>query len=160
VEVIGVLLSPSDQRFRRVVGRPEIRTRVKIPGDVQPPGLRRSGNLSAGFDPLRRGCCIEKMGSNGWRTADNTVASEMLDGCDQPGMLVMVEARIMSSSPGSVERTGTLNNHLDITMYPPEEGPIQGARAREGNQGYLGVFNSRTKPPSVSIHSKRTPIPS
>ena len=54
-----------------------------------------------------RVAALKKMGSNGWRAAHNTVAAEVLDACDQLGMLVMAEARIMSSSPEGVERAGT-----------------------------------------------------
>ena len=68
-----------------------------------------------------RVAALKKMGSNGWRTAHNTVAAELLDACDQLGMLVMAEARIMSSSPEGLSELERMvrrdRNHPSVVIW-------------------------------------------
>ncbi len=68
-----------------------------------------------------RVAALKKMGSNGWRAAHNTVAAEVLDACDQLGMLVMAEARIMSSSPEMLSELERMvrrdRNHPSIVIW-------------------------------------------
>jgi beta-galactosidase len=68
-----------------------------------------------------RVAALKKMGSNGWRAAHNTVATELLDACDQQGMLVMAEARIMSSSPEGLSELERMvrrdRNHPSIVIW-------------------------------------------
>jgi beta-galactosidase len=42
---------------------------------------------------------LQEMGCNSIRTSHNPPTPELLDACDQLGMLVMDETRMMSSSP-------------------------------------------------------------
>jgi len=49
---------------------------------------------------------LKDMNCNGLRTAHNTPAAEVLDACDELGVLVMDETRMFSSSVEGVERTG------------------------------------------------------
>jgi beta-galactosidase len=64
---------------------------------------------------------MKEMGSNGWRTAHNTVAPEFLDVCDRLGMMVMCEARMMSSSPEGLSELERMirrdRNHPSIIIW-------------------------------------------
>ena len=64
---------------------------------------------------------LRQMGSNGWRTAHNPVASEVLDACDQLGMMVMAETRIMASTPEGLSELERMvkrdRNHPSIVIW-------------------------------------------
>ena len=68
-----------------------------------------------------RVAALRNMGSNGWRTAHNTVAAELLDACDRLGMLVMAEARIMTSSPEGLSELERMlrrdRNHPSVVIW-------------------------------------------
>lgn len=64
---------------------------------------------------------LRQMGSNGWRTAHNPVATEVLDACDQLGMMVMAETRIMASTPEGLSELERMvkrdRNHPSIVIW-------------------------------------------
>ena len=64
---------------------------------------------------------LQQMGSNGWRTAHNPVAAEVLDACDQLGMMVMAETRIMASTPEGLSELERMvkrdRNHPSIILW-------------------------------------------
>lgn len=64
---------------------------------------------------------LRQMGSNGWRTAHDPVAAEVLDACDQLGMMVMAETRIMASIPGGLSEVERMvkrdRNHPSIVLW-------------------------------------------
>jgi beta-galactosidase len=64
---------------------------------------------------------LKQMGSNGWRTAHNPVAPELLDACDQLGMMVMAETRMMASTPEGLSELERMirrdRNHPSIVIW-------------------------------------------
>jgi beta-galactosidase len=64
---------------------------------------------------------LKQMGSNGWRTAHNTVAPEVLDACDLQGMMVMAETRLMASTPEGLSELERMirrdRNHPSIILW-------------------------------------------
>ncbi len=64
---------------------------------------------------------LKQMGSNGWRTAHNPVAPELLDACDRLGMMVMAETRMMASTPEGFSELGRMirrdRNHPSIVIW-------------------------------------------
>jgi beta-galactosidase len=64
---------------------------------------------------------LRQMGSNGWRTAHNPVATEVLDACDRLGMMVMAETRIMASTPEGLSELERMvkrdRNHPSIVIW-------------------------------------------
>lgn len=64
---------------------------------------------------------MKQMGSNGWRTAHNMVAAEVLDACDRQGMMVMAETRLMSSSEEGLSELERMvkrdRNHPSIIVW-------------------------------------------
>jgi beta-galactosidase len=84
-----------------------------------------------------RVAALKEMGSNAWRTAHNPVAPEFLDACDRLGMMVMSEARIMSSSPEGLSELERMivrdRNHPCVVLWSLAneehyQGTPQGAR--------------------------------
>src|SRR5207302_5256728 len=51
---------------------------------------------------------LKEMGSNGLRTSHNPPTPELLDACDELGMLVFDETRMMSSNPEGLAQFGNL----------------------------------------------------
>jgi beta-galactosidase len=68
-----------------------------------------------------RVAALKAMGSNGWRTAHNPVASALLDACDRQGMLVMAESRMMASTPEGLGELEAMirqsRNHPSIVIW-------------------------------------------
>jgi beta-galactosidase len=64
---------------------------------------------------------LKQMGSNAWRTAHNPVAPELLDACDRLGMMVMVETRMMASTPEGLSELERMirqaRNHPSIIIW-------------------------------------------
>jgi beta-galactosidase len=64
---------------------------------------------------------LKQMGSNGWRTAHNPVAPEVLDACDRLGMMVMAETRLMASTPEGLSELSQMirrdRNHPSIVIW-------------------------------------------
>jgi beta-galactosidase len=85
----------------------------------------------------RRITLLKGFGSNACRTAHNPVATEVLDACDNQGMLVMSEARIMASVPEGMSQLERMirrdRNHPSIILWSlaneePDQGSSVGAR--------------------------------
>ena len=68
-----------------------------------------------------RVAAMKAMGSNGWRTAHNIVATEFLDACDRQGMMVMAETRTMASTPEGLSELERMvkrdRNHPSIIIW-------------------------------------------
>ncbi len=64
---------------------------------------------------------LEEMGCNAWRTSHNPPTPELLDACDELGMLVFDETRMMSSNPEGLNQFGNLvrrdRNHPSVFMW-------------------------------------------
>ncbi len=64
---------------------------------------------------------LQEMGCNGIRTSHNPPTVELLDACDQLGMLVFDETRMMSSNPEGVSQFTNLvrrdRNHPSVFMW-------------------------------------------
>ncbi|MBW8900933.1 MAG: DUF4982 domain-containing protein [Massilia sp.] len=80
---------------------------------------------------------MQSMGVNAIRTSHNPVASELLDACDEMGILVMEEARTMSSSPAAIGQLERMllrdRNRPSIIAWSigneePQQGSVRGAR--------------------------------
>ena len=77
---------------------------------------------------------LQEMGCNSIRTSHNPPTPELLDACDQMGMLIFDETRMMSSSPEGLSQFENLvrrdRNHLSVFMYSMgnEEGQANTAR--------------------------------
>ncbi|HTT19572.1 MAG TPA: beta-galactosidase GalA [Candidatus Sulfotelmatobacter sp.] len=77
---------------------------------------------------------LQEMGCNSIRTSHNPPTSELLDACDQLGMLVFDETRMMSSNPEGLSQFENLvrrdRNHPSVFMYSMgnEEGQANTAR--------------------------------
>ena len=77
---------------------------------------------------------LKEMGSNGLRTSHNPPTSELLDACDQLGMLVFAETRMMSSNPEGLAQFENLvrrdRNHPSVFMWSMgnEEGTANSER--------------------------------
>jgi len=80
---------------------------------------------------------LKEMGVNGYRTSHNPPTPELLDACDQLGMLVMDETRTMSSDPEALSDLEKMirrdRNHPSVILWSlgneePEQGTERGAR--------------------------------
>jgi beta-galactosidase len=64
---------------------------------------------------------LQEMGCNSWRTSHNPPTPELLDACDELGMLVFDETRMMSSNPEGLSQFGNLvrrdRNHPSVFMW-------------------------------------------
>src|SRR2546425_12911123 len=64
---------------------------------------------------------LKEMGSNAYRMSHNLPTQVLLDACDQLGMLVMDETRMMSSSPEGLEQLETMirrdRNHPSVIIW-------------------------------------------
>lgn len=64
---------------------------------------------------------LKEMGSNGLRTSHNPPTPELLDACDELGMLVFDETRMMSSNPEGLSQFENLvrrdRNHPSVFMW-------------------------------------------
>lgn len=77
---------------------------------------------------------LQEMGCNSIRTSHNPPTPELLDACDQLGMLIFDETRMMSSNPEGLSQFENLvrrdRNHPSVFMYSMgnEEGQANTAR--------------------------------
>ena len=64
---------------------------------------------------------LQEMGCNSWRTSHNPPTPELLDACDELGMLVFDETRMMSSNLEGLSQFGDLvrrdRNHPSVFMW-------------------------------------------
>ncbi len=80
---------------------------------------------------------LKEMGVNGYRTSHNPATPELLDACDRLGMVVLGEARMMSSDPEGLSQLSRMirrdRNHPCIFMWSlgNEEGADQGTELGE-----------------------------
>jgi len=80
---------------------------------------------------------LKEMGVNGYRTSHNPPTPELLDACDQIGMLVMDETRTMSSNSEALSQLERMirrdRNHPSVILWSlgneePEQGSERGVR--------------------------------
>ncbi len=80
--------------------------------------------------------CLKAMGCNAIRTSHNPPAPELLDACDELGMLVIDETRMMTSSEEGLDQLRTMivrdRNHPSIILWSigneePQQGTDRGA---------------------------------
>ncbi len=77
---------------------------------------------------------LQEMGCNSLRTSHNPPTPELLDACDQLGMLLMDETRMMSSNPEGISQFTNLvrrdRNHPSVFMWSlgNEEGTVTSAK--------------------------------
>jgi beta-galactosidase len=80
---------------------------------------------------------LKEMGSNAYRTSHNPPTPELVDACDQLGMMVMCETRMMDSTPEGLSQLERMvrchRNHPSIVIWSvgneePEQGTERGAR--------------------------------
>lgn len=77
---------------------------------------------------------LKEMGSNGLRTSHNPPTPELIEACDEQGMLVFAETRMMSSNPEGLAQFENLvrqfRNHPSVFMWSMgnEEGTANTAR--------------------------------
>jgi len=80
---------------------------------------------------------LKDMGSNAYRTSHNPPTPELVDACDQLGMMMMCETRMMDSTPEGLSQLERMvrchRNHPSIVIWSvgneePEQGTERGAR--------------------------------
>ena len=80
---------------------------------------------------------LKAMGCNAYRTAHNPPAPEMLDACDELGILVIDETRLMSASEDGLAQLETLvrrdRNHPSVILWSigneePQQGSARGLK--------------------------------
>jgi beta-galactosidase len=102
---------------------------------------------------------LQSFGSNAYRCSHNPPTSELLDACDKLGMLVMVENRLLSTSPEAIDRLNRMlkrdRNHPSVIIWAlgneewAVEGTIVGARISNELQAY-GKKLDTTRPFTVA----------
>jgi beta-galactosidase len=87
---------------------------------------------------------LKEMGSNGLRTSHNPPTPELLDACDELGMLVFSETRMMSSNPEGLSQFENLvrrdRNHPSVFMW--SMGNEEGAANSERGVGILTAMKA------------------
>ena len=80
--------------------------------------------------------CLQDMGCNAYRTSHNPPTPELLDACDELGMLVIDETRMMTSSYQGLDDLATMilrdRNHPSVILWSigneePQQGTDRGA---------------------------------
>ena len=80
--------------------------------------------------------CLKDMGCNAYRTSHNPPTPELLDLCDEMGILVIDETRLMTSSPEGLAQLSTMirrdRNHPSVILWSigneePQQGTDRGA---------------------------------
>lgn len=102
---------------------------------------------------------LKSMGSNAYRCAHNPPTPELLDACDKLGMLVMVENRLLSTSPEAINRLERMikrdRNHPSVIIWSlgneewAVEGNIIGKRISNELQAYAKKLDT-TRPYTVA----------
>ena len=113
---------------------------------------------------------LKAMGVNAVRTAHNPATPEMLDACDDMGVMVLAEARLMSSSPEAMSQLERLvkrdRNRPGVILWSigneePQEASVRGARVARTMKRLVrrldptrlvgaALDNSWTKPQGIS----------
>lgn len=90
--------------------------------------------------------CLKEMGANGYRASHYPPSPKLLDICDEEGMLVMDETRLLSSEKGDLEQLRCMvkrdRNHPSVILYSigneeaqsqatPQGGRIAGTMIKE-----------------------------
>jgi beta-galactosidase len=97
---------------------------------------------------------LKEMGSNAYRMSHNLPTPALLDACDQLGMLVMDETRMMSSSPEGLEQLETMirrdRNHPSVIIWSigneeDLQGSDTGARIAQSMKRFVRKLDS-TRP--------------
>jgi len=100
---------------------------------------------------------LQEMGCNSIRTSHNPPTPELLDACDQMGMLIFDETRMMSSSPEGLSQFENLvrrdRNHPSVFMWSMgnEEGQANTARGALILSAMKGVATRHDGSRPVSI---------
>ena len=130
---------------------------------------------------------LKEVGVNAYRTSHNPPAPEILDACDDVGVLVMDETRLFSSSDLALEQLRAMvardRNHPSIILWSigneePEQGTPRGRRIAEtmvrtvkaldatrpvtyaSNSGaYAGVNELDGRPRVQLLHEPDRPVP-
>lgn len=102
---------------------------------------------------------LQGMGSNAYRCAHNPPTPELLDACDELGMLVMVENRLMSTAPEAKDRLARMikrdRNHPSVIVWAlgneewHVEGNITGKRISNELQTFAKKLDA-TRPYTVA----------
>ena len=74
---------------------------------MQPPGPRGVGVALPDAVQYFRVRKLQEMGCNAIRTSHNPPTPELLDACDELGMLVLDETRMLSSNPEALRSSRT-----------------------------------------------------
>ena len=127
-----VWLSHDPLRPRRRL-LPQRSTR-QIKRHLQPPGPRRRRRGRARFDSSTSASAPAQDGLQRLSLRPQSAGAELLDACDELGMLVMDEARNFGSSPGHLSQLQTMvrrdRNHPGVILWSIcNEEAIQGAPA-------------------------------
>jgi beta-galactosidase len=99
-----------------------------------------------------------EMGCNGYRTSHNPPTPELLDACDDLGMLVFDETRMMSSNPEGLSQFTNMvrrdRNHPSVFMWSMgnEEGEAPTARGLEilTSMKQAATMHDGTRPVSIA----------
>ncbi len=100
---------------------------------------------------------LQEMGSNAYRTSHNPPTPELLDACDELGMLVFDETRMMSSNPEGVSQFEHLvrrdRNHPSVFMWSMgnEEGQANTEKGLRILAAMKGVATAQDGSRPVSI---------
>jgi len=100
---------------------------------------------------------LQEMGCNSLRTSHNPPTPELLDACDQLGMLVFDETRMMSSNPEGLQQFENLvrrdRNHPSVFMWSMgnEEGQANGKTGERILTAMKSVANKHDGSRPVSI---------
>jgi beta-galactosidase len=100
---------------------------------------------------------LQEMGCNSLRTSHNPPTPELLDACDQLGMLVFDETRMMSSNPEGLQQFENLvrrdRNHPSVFMWSMgnEEGQANGKTGARILTAMKAVANKHDGSRPVSI---------
>jgi beta-galactosidase len=106
---------------------------------------------------------LREMGANAYRTSHHAPAPELLDACDSLGMLVMDEARLLSSSREYMDQFERLmlrdRNHPSIFMWSigNEEGYVQTNSVGKRVALTMLQFQKRIDPTRVSTYAADLP---
>jgi beta-galactosidase len=104
---------------------------------------------------------LKEIGVNAYRTSHNPPAPEILDACDQLGMLVMDETRLFSSSDLSLEHLRSMvtrdRNHPSVILWSigneePEQATPRGKRIAETMARTVRALDA-TRPVSYASNS-------
>ncbi|MDD5603453.1 MAG: glycoside hydrolase family 2 TIM barrel-domain containing protein [Eubacteriales bacterium] len=105
---------------------------------------------------------LKEMGSNAFRCAHNTFAEELLDACDEYGMMVMSENRWFETSEEVLGQLSTMlirdRNHPCVIMWSagneePMESKPQGKRIMAALRAHIRKFDT-SRPVTLAMSGK------